>query len=347
MGINLKTKKCFRIFSIAISFAFFALMPAGETSAENVVVAYQAAPEWANTKEVMSKFEQLTGIRIPIDNKNSGQALSQLMAEKNNPQADTGFNHGITFVINGAEDGLYAPYKPKHWEDVPADLKDPQGMWFTIYLGTMGFAVNKDAIGNIPVPRSWKDLLNPIYKGKIGFLDPTSAFVGYVACTAVNMAMGGSLENWNPGITYLQELRKNEPMTPKQTSYARVVKGEIPIMLDYDFNAYRMKHSDNVDVEWVIPAEGSITVPYSAYLVKGAPRLENGKKLLDFLLSDDGQAAFARGFVRPIRAGAMDAETKAKFLPMSEYARAKALDYKKMSEVMPNFQKRYMEEVLK
>jgi putative spermidine/putrescine transport system substrate-binding protein len=314
---------------------------------QNVVVAYQAAPEWANTKEVMEKFEQLTGIRIPIDNKNSGQALSQLMAEKNNPQADTGFNHGITFVIKGAQEGLYAPYKPKHWDEIPSDLKDPQGLWFTIYLGTLGFEVNKEAIGNIPVPRSWKDLHKPIYKGKIGFLDPTSAFVGYVACTAANIAMGGSLDNWNPGISYLKELNKNSPMTPKQTSYARVVKGEIPIMIDYDFNAYRMRYSDKVNVEWVVPTEGTITVPYTAYLVKNAPRLENGKKLLDYLLSDAGQAAFARGFVRPVRPLAMDAETKAKFLPMSEYARAKALDYKKMSDVMTNFQNRYIQEVLK
>jgi putative spermidine/putrescine transport system substrate-binding protein len=315
---------------------------------QKVVIGYQAAPEWANTKEVMEKFEQATGIRIPIDNKNSGQALSQLMAERANPQADIGFNHGITFAMKGAAEGLYAPYKPKQWSDIPADLKDPNGLWFTIYTGTIGFAVNKEALGaNVPVPRSWNDLLKPIYKGKIGLLDPSSAFVGYVVCTAVNLAQGGTLDNWEPGIAYLKKLFENSPMTPKQTSYARVVKGEIPIMIDYDFNAYRMKYDDKVDVEWVIPTEGTITVPYVAYLVKGAPRLDNGKKLLDFLLDDAGQAAFARGFVRPIRPGAMDAQTRAKFLPASEYARARAVDYKKMADVMTDFQARYLKEVVR
>ena len=343
LRFSCKAKFCL----ILTLFLFLMFSLTGKTFAENVVVAYQAAPEWANTKEVMAKFEELTGIRIPIDNKNSGQALSQLMAEKKNPQADAGFNHGITFVIKGAEEGLLAPYKPKHWDEIPSDLKNPDGLWFTIYLGTMGFEVNRDAIGDIPVPRSWEDLLNPIYKGKIGFLDPTSAFVGYVACTAASLAMGGSLDNMDPGIAYLKELHKNNPMTPKQTSYARVVKGEIPIMLDYDFNAYRMKFSDKVNVEFVIPSEGTITVPYTAYLVNNAPRPENGKKLMDFLLSDAGQAAFAKGFVRPIRPEAMDSATKDKFLPMSEYARAKSLDYKKMAEVMSSFQNRYINEVLK
>jgi putative spermidine/putrescine transport system substrate-binding protein len=168
-----------------------------------------------------------------------------------------------------------------------------------------------------------------------------------VVCTAVNLAQGGTLDNWEPGIAYLKKLFENSPMTPKQTSYARVVKGEIPIMIDYDFNAYRMKYDDKVDVEWVIPTEGTITVPYVAYLVKGAPRLDNGKKLLDFLLDDAGQAAFARGFVRPIRPGAMDAQTRAKFLPASEYARARAVDYKKMADVMTDFQARYLKEVVR
>lgn len=313
-----------------------------------VVIAYQAAPEWANTKEVMEKFEQATGIKIPIDNKNSGQALSQLLAERNNPQADVGFNHGITFAMKGAAEGLYAPYKPKHWAQIPADLKDAQGRWFTIYTGTIGFAVNKEALGaGVPVPRSWNDLLKPVYRGKVGFLDPSSAFVGYVVCTAANLALGGTLDNWEPGVAYLKKLFENAPMTPKQTSYARVVKGEIPIMIDYDFNAYRMRYADKVDVEWVIPTEGTITVPYVAYLVKGAQRAENGKRLLDFLLDDGGQAAFARGFVRPVRPGAMDAETRGKFLAASEYARARAIDYNKMADVMTGFQNRYLKEVVR
>ncbi|HKO67791.1 MAG TPA: extracellular solute-binding protein [Burkholderiaceae bacterium] len=313
---------------------------------QNVVIAYQAAPEWANTKEVMDKFQQATGIRVPIDNKNSGQALTQLLAERNNPQADIGFNHGITFAIKGAADGLYAPYKPKHWADVPSDLKDPDGLWFTIYTGTIGFAVNKEALGaGVPVPRSWDDLLKPIYRGKIGILDPSSAFVGYVACAAANLAHGGTLDNWDPGVAYLKKLFDNAPMTPKQTSYARVVKGEIPIMIDYDFNAYRMRYDDKVDVEWVVPKEGTITVPYVAYLVKGAARVDNGKKFLDFLLDDPGQAAFARGFVRPVRPSAMDAQTQAKFLPASEYARARAVDYRKMADAMTGFQNRYLKEV--
>ena len=57
-------------------------------------------------------------------------------------------------------------------------------------------------------PESWKDLLKPEYKGLIGYLDPASAFVGYVGAVAVNQALGGTLDNFTPGINYFKALAK-------------------------------------------------------------------------------------------------------------------------------------------
>ena len=65
--------------------------------------------------------------------------------------------------------------------------------------------------------------------------NPSSAAVGYVGAAPVNLALGGAASNFDPAV---KELRKNDPIVPKQTSYARVVSGEIPILLDYDFDAY-------------------------------------------------------------------------------------------------------------
>jgi len=52
----------------------------------------------------------------------------------------------------------------------------------------------------------------------------------------------------------------------------------------------------------VIPAEGSLKMPYVIGPVKGAPRPDAGKKLIDYVLSDEGQKIWAGGFVQPIRA---------------------------------------------
>jgi putative spermidine/putrescine transport system substrate-binding protein len=315
----------------------------GTGMAAEKAVCYNCPPMWADWASQLKAIEQNINITMPHDNKNSGQTLSQLIAEKNNPMADVAY-YGVSFGIKAKEAGVVAAYKPAHWEDIPAGLKDTEGYWFTIHSGTIGFFVNKDALGGAPVPRSWADLLNPEYKGMIGYLDPTSAFVGYASAVAANLALGGSLDNFDPGIGFFKKLQANKPIVPKQTSYARVISGEIPIMFDYDFNAYRGKYKDMANIEFVIPAEGSIIVPYVISLVKNGPNPENGKKVLDFIMSDTGQAVWANAFLRPVRASAMSPEAAAKFLPASEYERAKPIDYAKMAEVQNTFRDRYLEE---
>ncbi|MBC7134595.1 ABC transporter substrate-binding protein [Oceanibaculum nanhaiense] len=313
-------------------------------AAEGNAICYNCPPEWADWASQLKAIKENTGIAVPHDNKNSGQTLSQLLAEKANPVADVAY-YGVSFGIQAAKEGVVQPYKPAGFDEIPEGLKDPAGNWFTIHSGTLGLMVNVDALGGKPVPTSWKDLLKPEYKGMVGYLDPSSAFVGYAGAVAINGAMGGSLEDFTPGIAFFKELMKNDPIVPKQTSYARVLSGEIPILIDYDFNAYRAKYKDKANVAFVIPAEGSVVVPYVMSLVKGAPHEANGKKVLDFVMSDKGQALWANAFLRPVRASAMSAEAASKFLPAADYARAKPVNYAKMAEVQKGFGARYLAEV--
>ncbi|UCF92675.1 MAG: ABC transporter substrate-binding protein [Desulfobacterales bacterium] len=312
--------------------------------AGDTATCYNCPPEWADWASQLKAIKENLGIEVPHDNKNSGQTLSQLIAEKDNPVADVAY-YGVTFGILAKQAGVVMPYQPAHWQDIPEGLKDPEGYWFTIHSGTLGLFVNKDALGGRPVPKAWKDLLNPIYKGMIGYLDPSSAAVGYTGATAVNIALGGTLDNFDPGINFFKELKQNRPIVPKQTSYARVISGEIPILFDYDFNAYRGKYKDMANIEFVIPQEGTIMAPYVMSLVKDSPQPDNGKKILDFIMSDKGQAIWANAFLRPVRAGAMAAEVAAKFLPESEYQRAQTVDWQKMSDVQKTFRERYLNEV--
>ena len=314
------------------------------TSFAESAICYNCPPQWADWASQLKAIEKNTGISLPHDNKNSGQTLSQLIAEKANPVADVAY-YGVSFGIAAKKEGVVVPYKPANWDDIPEGLKDPDGYWFTIHSGTLGLFVNVDALDGAPVPRSWADLFKPEYKGMVGYLDPSSAFVGYAGAVAVNRAMGGSLDNFDPGIDFFKKLAKNDPIVPKQTSYARVLSGEIPILFDYDFNAYRAKYKDKANVEFVIPAEGTVVVPYVMSLVKDSPKPELGKKILDFIMSDKGQGVWANAFLRPVRASAMSKEAEAKFNPASDYARSKPVDYSKMAEVQAGFGERYLNEV--
>ncbi len=328
----------------SLAVASLVLVAAAAAHAQQRAICYNCPPEWADWGTELKAIQAKLGITVPEDNKNSGQSLAALIAEKANPVADVTYL-GAQFGILAKKADVISPYKPAGWDDIPAGLKDPDGYWFTIHSGTLGLFVNTAALGGKPVPKSWKDLLKPEYKGMVGYLDPTSAAVGYIGVVAVNQALGGDFENVTPAISFFKELQKNQPIVPKQTSYARVLSGEIPILFDYDFNAYRAKYADKAPAEFVIPAEGTVVVPYVMALVKNAPDTENGKKVLDFVLSDDGQRIWANAFMRPVRASAMSAEAAAKFLPAAEYARAKPIDLGAMADAQKMVVERYQREV--
>ncbi|WP_240474701.1 ABC transporter substrate-binding protein [Pantoea rwandensis] len=332
-----------KIFAGAIALtagSLFSMM----TQAAETAICYNCPPEWADWGTQLKAIAKDTGITVPQDNKNSGQALAQMVAEKGNPVADVVY-YGVSFGIQADSAGVITGYKPAHWDDIPAGMKDPNGKWVALHSGTMGFMVNVDALGGAPVPQSWDDLLKPEYKGMIGYLDPASAFVGYVAAVAVNQAKGGNMQDFTPALNWFKKLQANQPIVPKQTAYARLLSGEIPILLDYDFNAYRAKYKDHANVAFVIPKEGTVTVPYVISLVKNAPHEANGKKVIDYVLSDKGQAIWANAFLRPVRTSAMSPEAKKFFLPDSDYARAQTVDYQQMADAQKAFSAKYLSEI--
>lgn len=326
-----------RLFAFAVTLVLCAGMA---SAAGNDAVCYNCPPEWADWGTMLKAIQQNTGVVIPPDNKNSGQSVAQLIAEAKSPIADVVY-YGVTFGIQAKEKGLTQPYKPARFNEIPPGLRDPDGYWFAIHSGTLGFFVNVDALKGKPIPRSWKDLLKPDYKGLVGYLDPSSAFVGYVGAVAVNHALGGTLDDFQPALTYFKQLQANEPIVPKQTAYARVLSGEIPILLDYDFNAYRAKYKDKANVAFVIPAEGTLTVPYVMSVVKNDPNPENAHKALDFVLSEKGQAIWAGAFMRPV-IGKIPSEAAEHFLPASDYARATSVDYQRMAAAQQKFGEAYL-----
>src|SRR5271168_683977 len=329
-----------------IGFIFAALMAAASVVPARAadVICYNCPPQWADFATMLKAIKTDLGYDIPFDNKNSGQSLSQIIAEKNNPVADVVY-YGVNFGMKAKAAGVIEPYRPKRSDQVPAGLKDPDGYWTTIHSGTLGLFVNKDALGGSPVPACWKDLLKPQYKGMVGYLDPSSAAVGYVGAVAVNIGLGGTDSDFTPAVSFFKELHKNQPIVPKQTSYARVVSGEIPILFDYDFNAYRAKYGETGNFEFVIPCEGTVVFPYVVGLVKNAPDKDKAEKVLDYFLSDKGQSLWANAYMRPSRPIEMPAAVKAKFLPDSDYSRARSVDWAKLETMQNAFTTSYLAEV--
>ena len=124
-----------------------------------------------------------------------------------------------------------------------------------------------------------------------------------------------------------------------------MLRGEIPIWINADGNGYKMRYADKGPVAGRHPAEGTFTMPLVMGMVKGAPHPAATRKYLDWLLTKEAQAEFARGYFRPVVDGAMPAELAAQFLPASEYARARALDLAAMANAADSLKQAWLDEI--
>ena len=86
-------------------------------------ICYNCPREWADWGSQLRAIMARTGVTVPPDNKNSGQSLAQLVAEKASPVADVTYL-GVTFGIQAKKEGVVAPYKPAAWKDIPDGLKE-------------------------------------------------------------------------------------------------------------------------------------------------------------------------------------------------------------------------------
>lgn len=314
-----------------------------EEAAATTVVQYNSPDEWANFKDIRAAFAAESGITVPNDVKNSGQALSALAEQKAHPQADVGY-WGSTFGPSAAEQGLVEPYAPAGSEDVPADLKAADGSWTAAHYGVVAMLVNKKALGDLPVPQTWDDLLKPEYKDKVFYADPGKAAIGYYTAAAVNMAKGGSATNWQPALDYFATMKENGAQAPVNTTPAKAGSGEYPILIDADFNGYAQKYNHGADIEVVIPADGTVKVSYAVSLVKNGPNPEGAKKWMDFLFSDTGQQLFAEFYVHPVR-GEMPEHIRAQIAPESAYDAAFDVDIAELAAVQGDFVQSYTDAI--
>jgi putative spermidine/putrescine transport system substrate-binding protein len=155
--------------------------------------------------------------------------------------------------------------------------------------------------------------------------DPRTAGEGATAFLAWAYAHGGDESNLAPGIEFAQKLLPQ--FGPKEGNAQEFEKGEVPVLIKYDFNAIAIAdtvHEKGVNAEVIIP-DVSLYAP-SALMINryNTEKADLAKLLLDFVLSDEAQTAFAEFGARPIRYVLGDLElpetARAKWLPDEAYA---------------------------
>lgn len=290
--------------------------------AEGKYVTYGQPDDWANWKGVFEVFNAKYGCTRQDTDMSSAEEIAKFKAERSNPQADSA-EVGMIWGPVAKNEGVTMAYKNANWDKIPQWAKDPDGHWFGLYVGVPVFLVNTDVVKN--VPQSWEDLKKPEYKNSIVMSDPRTSGTGVNTFLATAYALGGDVTNLDAAANYYAELQKAGNFKNIDGSAANIQKGEVPILIQYDFVALanQRNFADEVNLTIVFPKEGSIYAPGALLLNKWAPHPNLAMLFADFVTSDEGQIEFAKGGARPIRAvdGGLELpdEVKANMLPDSFY----------------------------
>ena len=126
----------------------------------------------------------------------SGEALAQLIAERENPKTDIWFGGTGDPHLQAAEQGLTLEYKspslPQLHDWAQQQARQSGYRTVGIYSGPLGFGYNPELLAKkkLAVPRTWADLAKPEYKGEVQVANPASSGTAYTMIATLVQLMG-------------------------------------------------------------------------------------------------------------------------------------------------------------
>lgn len=284
---------------------------------EGEIVSYGLPDDWVNYGGIWEIMSSKYGIGHKDTDMSSGEIIAALKAESAAPVADI-TDLGLNFAKLVNDEGLSQPYKNSHWDDIPDYAKDPDGRWAAAYWGAIAFLVNTDIVKN--VPQTWEDLLKPEYKDMVCMKDPRESATANMVVLGAAFAHGGDETNPQPGLDFFKKMQEEGILRPVSPGTSQIQKGECPIALFWDFDGLSKKKELGMNFDVVIPKDGSVAGLYIQFVTKGAPHPNAAKLLTEIEFSDEGQIAYANGFVHPIRSSVqLPAELQSQFPPAAAY----------------------------
>ena len=224
--------------------------------------------------------------------------LDKVRAWGGKPDADIFLGAGAPAHEVLLKEGLIVPYKPKNWDKVPADwhgmkVKDKGGMWTCFAPWIVTNLYNEKVLKKLrlPPPKTWHDLLDPMYRGNVVHTLPYASGTMHETVEILMQAFGEK-EAWKYLRLLAAQLARFSTGSTDTTQL--VARGEVPIGIAQPQMNAMAARKDGFPVRDLLP-EKTILVPEAVALLKGAPNEKVGKIFLDWLYSDDGQKYVLEG----------------------------------------------------
>jgi iron(III) transport system substrate-binding protein len=264
------------------------------SSAGTQTVVVYVSHDQVFSEPILKDFEKDTGIKVravyDTEETKSAGAMNRLIAEKNNPQADVYWANEPIRAEVLRQQHISAPYISPNAVGIPEAFRDPNGYWTGFAARARVLIVHRDAS---PRPASVLSYADPQWRGRTVIANPL------FGTTTDQMAALFALWGDERGRSFMQDLHDNGvKISPSNGDSADLVaRGEFAFSLvDSDDAVNRMKQHQPVDL--VYPDQGAdgmgcFIVPNAAVLIAGSPHPAAGKKLIDYLLSNDTERKLA------------------------------------------------------
>lgn len=281
----------------ALSLALLMSLGLSTAQAAKETLTVYTAFEVDQLKEYQREFNKVhPEIDLRIVRDSTGVIAAKLLAEKNNPQADVIWGVAITGLGSLNAEGLLKPYAPANLAKIDPKFRDqqePPRWWGLDVTGAViCFNTQEAAKKNLPEPKTWNDLLNPIYKDQIVMPNPSSSGTGYLNVIGW-MSMFGEEQTWE----YMDGLHENVAQYTHSGSKPcnMAATGEYPIGISFEYRGHSNKKR-GAPINLVFPQEGLGWDVEAFAIMEGTDNLEAAQKLADWASSTEAMKLYAKNF---------------------------------------------------
>jgi iron(III) transport system substrate-binding protein len=267
----------------------------GQGKAGGKVVVYTANDSNLN-RFVFEAFTRETGIQVEPVEAGSGVVFRRVASERDRPLGDIVW--GVSRTLLRANKALLAPYASKNKDTVPAHFRDPDDHWIGTNVHLLVILQNTKLIPTDAGPKSWADLLDPQWKGKVAFTDPANSGSAYSNLTMLAQLWGPGDAGWEK-VTRL--LANTRVLNRSSLVFQGVGNGEFALGMSLEYAGYQWS-SNGAPVKVIYPQDGTVAQMEGVAIIRGGPDPEPAKQFVDYVTRKDVREAILRfAFRRPAR----------------------------------------------
>ena len=241
---------------------------------------------------IIREFESRTGIWVELHTGGTAEMLSQVKEASKEGRCDIMFGGGIESYE--AQKDLFMAYEPVEVEALDPLYVDSDNYWTPFTELPIVFVYNKKLVSYADMPRTWSDLFDEKWKGRIAFADPNNSGTSYTIISTMAQMFNEEPKSLLPRFYDQLEgriLESSGDIIPK------VSDGSFLIGITLEETARKAMEQDG-DIDMLYPEDGTSAVPDGCAMVKNAPHSYNAGKFIDFVVGYDTQRYAVENFYR-------------------------------------------------